>query len=94
MRVISSLADIDFNVGRVRREGGNLIVESSPDSTLATTVTITPRDALKAVKAFLVSGATWAFLASLPFGGGSKDNGSGEERWAERRQRIGINKPW
>lgn len=94
MRVISSLADIDFHVGRVRREGGNLIVESSPDSTLSTTVSITPRDALKAVKAFLVSGATWTFLASLPFGGGGKNSGSGEDRWAERRQRIGINKPW
>ena len=94
MRVISSLADIDFHVGRVRREGGNLIVESSADSTLATTVTITPRDALKAVKALLTSGATWRFLAGLPFGGGNKTGGSEDGRWVERRHRLGINKPW
>jgi hypothetical protein len=93
MRVISSLADIDFNVGTIRRENGNLVVESSADSTIATTVTITPRDAASAVKRLLLSGATWRFLLSLPFGGGRSGGGS-EDRWAERRKRIGINKPW
>lgn len=94
MRVVSSLADIEFHVGEVRRQGGNLIVESSPESTLETTVTITPRDALTAVKALLVSGATWRFLAGLPF---AKSGGSGtgeDERWAQRRSRTGLNKPW
>ncbi|HWL47229.1 MAG TPA: hypothetical protein VNQ31_05890 [Sphingomonadaceae bacterium] len=93
MRVTSSLADIDFEVGAIRRENGNLIVEGSPDSTIATTVTITPRDAADAIKRLLLSGATWRFLLSLPFGGGRGGGGS-EDRWAERRKRTGINKPW
>ena len=94
MRVTSSLADIDFNFGRIRREGGNLIVESSPDSTLATTVTITPRDARAAVKALLSSVATWRFVARLPFAGGGSGGATENERWAARRHSTGINKPW
>lgn len=95
MRVVSSLADIDFHVGAVRRKGASLVVESSTDSTLATTVTITPGDARHALKRLLGSGAVWGFLPSLLFGGGGGDGQSvPTDQWAERRRQTGINKPW
>lgn len=94
MRVVSSLADIDFHVGAVHRKGGSLVVESSADSTLATTVTITPGDARHALKHLLGNGATWRFLPSLLFGGGGEPQDAPTDQWAERRQRTGINKPW
>lgn len=93
MRVVSSLADIDFNVGAIRREGNNLVIESSADSTLETTVTITPRDARQALKRLLGAGAMWGFLPAILFGGGGKTDAP-EDHWAERRKRTGLNKPW
>lgn len=93
MRVVSSLADIDFNVGAIRREGDNLVIESSADSTLETTVTITPRDARQALKRLLGAGAVWGFLPAILSGGGGKP-AAPEDHWAERRKRTGLNKPW
>ena len=96
MRVISSLADIDFGIGRIIRRGGNLVIESSADSTLETTVTVTPRDAFKSLGALIVSPSAWLFILTLPFGlvfgDGSKDVSSDD--WAERQTRTGLNKPW
>jgi hypothetical protein len=94
MRVISSLADIDFGVGRVVRSGRNLVIESSADSTIATKVTVTPRDALRSLGALLASPSAWGFILSLPIaglGGSTPDTGDG---WTERRRRVGLNKPW
>jgi len=93
MRVVSSLADIDFNVGRVRRESGNLVIESSVDSTLETTVTITPRDARHALRRLIGAGAVWGFLPAILFGGGEKP-AAATDHWEERRKSTGLNKPW
>ncbi len=95
MRVVSSLADIDFNVGRVRRESGNLVIESSADSTLETTVTITPRDARQALKRLIGTGAVWGFLPAILFGGsGGEAPVAATDHWEERRKSTGLNKPW
>lgn len=96
MRVISSLADIDFGIGRILRRDGNLVIESSADSTLETTVTVTPVDAIKSLGALFVSPSAWWFVLTLPFaifGGGSK-SGSSDGDWEARRNRKGLNKPW
>jgi hypothetical protein len=98
MRVVSSLADIDFGVGRVYRAGRNLIIESSADSTLATTVTITHGDALVSLGALITSPSAWLFLLRLPFaifaGGSSGKAHSSASEWDERRKHTGLNKPW
>jgi len=96
MRVVSSLADIDFNVGRIVRQGRNLLIESGADSTIETRVTMTPRDAVKSLGALLSSPSVWLFALSLPFaafGGGGKPEG-GAGAWEARRRRTGLNKPW
>ena len=96
MRVVSSLADIDFSIGRIVRRGGDLVIESSADSTLETMVTVTPRDALKSLVALAVSPSAWIFVMTLPFAlvfGRKKSNHAGDD-WNERRKRTGLNKPW
>lgn len=94
MRVISSLADIDFGIGRVARAGGNLVIESSEDSTIATKVTVTPRDALKSIGILLTSPSVWLFVLTLPFAGFAAKGETPGNAWAERRSRTGLNKPW
>jgi len=94
MRVVSSLADIDFAIGRIARAGRDLVVESAPDSTIATKVTVTPRDARRSLRVLLTSPSVWVFVLTLPFAslGGARPASGGA--WEERRRRIGLNKPW
>ena len=97
MRVVSSLADIDFGVGRITRIGGDLVIESSADSTIATKVTITPRDAARSLWALATSPSAWWFVLTLPFrrsGAASAHVASDSGDWQTRRNRIGLNKPW
>jgi hypothetical protein len=94
MRVISSLADIDFSVGRVARAGRNLVIESSADSTIETKVTITPQDALRSIGALLTSPSFWLFLIGLPLSPFNRTADHSGNAWEERRQRTGLNKPW
>lgn len=97
MRVVSSLADIDFSIGRIGRAGRDLVIESSEDSTIATKVTITPHDALRSVGALLTSPSMWVFLLLLPFRGrarGGAGRSGDTSDWERRRRRTGLNKPW
>ncbi|MCJ8158702.1 hypothetical protein [Sphingomonas sp. LaA6.9] len=94
MRVVSSLADIDFGIGRIARAGRNLVIESSSESTIATRVTVTPRDALKAIGALLTSPSVWLFVLTLPFAVSAGRSQVAGDSWAERRRRTGLNKPW
>jgi hypothetical protein len=94
MRVISSLADIDFSIGRIARAGRDLVIESSADSTIETKVTVTPQDALRSVGALLTSPSVWLFLLALPLAPFRRAAARTGNAWEERRQRTGLNKPW
>ncbi|MGB5078693.1 MAG: hypothetical protein WBO17_14535 [Sphingorhabdus sp.] len=94
MRVVSSLADIDFSIGRITRDGRNLVVESSQGSTIATKVAVTPHDALRSVVALVTSPPFWLFLAALPFNIVFGNSVGRNTSWEERRIRTGLNKPW
>lgn len=94
MRVISSLADIDFAIGRIARAGRDLIIESSEDSTIATKVTITPVDARRSIRALLTSPSVWSFLATLPFASSRSAAADRSDAWEDRRRSKGLNKPW
>ena len=95
MKVASELADIEFQVGAIVRQGDELIIESTPDSTLAARVFISPKDARAAIRRLLASRSAWGFLLRLPFalpraGQGNTSHGA----WEERRRSVGLNKPW
>ncbi|ABQ68057.1 hypothetical protein [Rhizorhabdus wittichii] len=94
MRVTSSLADIDFEVGELRVEAGELVVESGAASTIATTVRLDPAEGRRILGLLIFSGATWRFLASMLFAGRKASGASASSAWEERRQRTGLNKPW
>ena len=95
MRVRSPLADIDFNVGRLRLQGRDLVVESDPDSSLETTLFVSPADAWLTLKRCLFSGAFWRFMLTLPWRGARSANvAQNADEWTRRRSRTGLNKPW
>ena len=95
MRVISELADIDFQVGAISRRGDELVIDSAADSTLASRIVIRPREALATLLRLATSAAAWGFLLRLPFAllrAGRQE--ADDQAWRERRERIGLNKPW
>jgi len=96
MRVVSSLADIDFSIGRIGRAGRDLVIESGEDSTIATKITVTPHDAKRSICALLTSPSVWGFVVTLPFRRKAADTAGGGDAnaWEQRRQRTGLNKPW
>lgn len=95
MRVKSSLADIHFRVGAITREGEHLVVHSAPGSTLETIIRISPQDARETLWQLLTHAAVWSFLPRMLFAGRRAATVAGDnEAWQERREKIGLNKPW
>ena len=87
MRVTSQLADVDLEVGDIRREGSVLIVRSAEGSGIPTQVDIHPRDAVQILKAVLRSPGALTFMLMLPV-----------LYWRTRKQANSpadnINNPW
>ncbi len=95
MKVVSELADIEFQVGAIGRHGDELIVDSASDSTLAARVFISPKDARAAIRRVLASPSAWGFLLRLPFTRQSTGQETADHKaWEERRRSVGLNKPW
>ena len=95
MKVVSELADIEFQIGAIARQGDELIVESTADSTLAARVFVSPKDARAAIRRLLARPAAWGFLLRLPFTVlRARQEDAGHQAWEERRRGIGLNKPW
>ena len=67
MRVTSHLADLDIKLGRISREGDELVVESAPESSLDARIRVDSSDARSMLGKVLKSGAVWGFLLRLPF---------------------------
>ena len=67
MRVKSDLADLDIKLGRISREGDELVVESAPESSLDARIRVDAADARSMLGKVLTSGAVWGFLLRLPF---------------------------
>ncbi len=66
MKVISKLAEIDFQFGAMRRDRNLLVIESHPDAKLASTVYVSPDDVLNGLKRLIVSPGALLFLLALP----------------------------
>ncbi|MFN3211718.1 MAG: hypothetical protein ACE37M_01315 [Henriciella sp.] len=94
MQVKSPLADIDFVIGGMRKEGRNLVFKSDPSSSLEATVKMSPGDAWTMIKAFFKSPSAIGFALWLPFswmtGGGQKSDDAGEAAHPFES----VNNPW
>ncbi len=65
MRVVSGLADVDFHVGRIVRDGPRLVVESRADDGLPTRVHVDRDDIVAAMRALFASpSALWLVLTA------------------------------
>lgn len=93
MQVHSALADITFNVGDLRLQNHELIVTSSADSGLDTTIVMTPHDLRRTMAACLKSRAFWRFLLIESWRRKTRAPAASEQ-WEARRRRVGLNKPW
>ena len=67
MRVTSDLADLDIKLGRISRQGDELVVESAPESSLDARIRVDAADVRSMLAKTLKSGAVWGFLLRLPF---------------------------
>lgn len=95
MRVVSELADIEFQVGAISLNGDDLVIDSAPGSTLAARIMVSPRDARATLARIALSPSAWGFLLRLPFAPlRGKRQQAGERAWQERRRQTGLNKPW
>jgi len=95
MRVESPLADINFVIGDMRRDGDELVFSSSGESSLEAVVRMTPKDAAKMLGAFFKSPSAIGYALSLPFlwmrGGGSSSASSDAD---VRHPFDDLNDPW
>jgi hypothetical protein len=90
VRVISGLADVDFNVHAIAREGPFLVVRAAEGAGLPTVVYVSPRDIVAALKALLRSPAAFAFVLTAPF----RSRGASAASAAAGPVRDDVNNPW
>jgi hypothetical protein len=90
VRVISGLADVDFNVHTIVREGPFLVVRAAETEGLSTVVYVSPRDIVAALKALLRSPAAFAFIVTAPF----RDRGATATPATAGPPRDDVNNPW
>ncbi len=67
MRVLSKLAQIDFQFGPITREDNLLVIESHPNSKMPSTVYVSPQDVVEVLKRMLVSPKALLFVVGLPW---------------------------
>jgi hypothetical protein len=67
MRVISKLAQIDFQFGGISRDGNLLVIESDPQAKMPATVYISPGDVTDFLKRILRNPQALLFVLALPW---------------------------
>jgi len=91
VRVISGIADVDFHVGKVAREGDRLVVRSREGRGIPTAVHVSADDVVDAAKAVLSSPRALLFVVSAPF----RRRRTGEiEASLRSAAEDDINNPW
>ncbi|MCH9693628.1 MAG: hypothetical protein K0U72_03885 [Gammaproteobacteria bacterium] len=88
MRVISKLAQIDFQFGKIGRDGNLLVIESDPEAKMPSTVYVSPQDVIEFLKRFLVSPRAIVFVLGMPyFLYRWKKQGQGNSKAGKQRKR-------
>jgi hypothetical protein len=94
MKVRSPLADMDIEIGEVRRSKNQLILRSAPGSSLDATIIVSAGEALRIAGRILASGAGLLFVLGLPFFWLRERLGVGGSQAAPTERPVDINKPW
>ena len=92
MRVLSPLAEIDFVIGRLTREGDTLVINGDQASSLEAEVRMAPRDAAHLLKSVILNPTAILYFLSLPFLLTRKSSTSATSEQGSDFQRL--NKPW
>jgi len=90
VRVISGIADVDFNVHSISREGPYLVVRSREGEGLPTVVYMAPRDIIVGLKTLLASPRALAFVLTAPF----RRRNAAEGPSGGQLRRDDVNNPW
>lgn len=91
MRVISKLANMTLTVGKIYREGHNLVITNEGGEGLPTKVYVRPKDITGSLKAIFTSLSALGFLLLLPwhyFKAGDDDEVTGLDMGKD------MNNPW
>jgi len=67
VKVVSGIADVDFEVGSIAREGDQLVIRTAEGAGLPSVVYVGARDVVAALKALCASPAALAFVLTAPF---------------------------
>ena len=67
MKVISKLADIDFEFGHFEYKKDHLIIHSHPDQTMQSKVYVSPNDVISALGKAIKLPMFWVYLIGFPF---------------------------
>lgn len=90
MRVTSGIADVDFRVHTISRQGPYLVVRNQDSTGLPTAVYVSAQDIVAALKALFACPAALRFLLTAPFRRNSSTAGSAGNAVA----RDDVNNPW
>ena len=85
MRVKSDLADLQIELGAIRRDGAELVVESAPESSIDARIRVDAAEARSILGKMLKSPAVWSFLLRLPF---ARNTRSGKRAWEGGRPAL------
>lgn len=94
MRVSSALAELDFHIGHIARDGRGLIVESRADAALPTAVHVDRDDVVNGMKALLRSPRALAFVLTAAFRRRAPGAHGTAPAAAARSAGQDINNPW
>lgn len=95
MRVKSPIADIDFVIGSIRRDGDALVISGDPDASMIDVeVRMPPADVLHMLRVVFFSPTAIGYFLSLPFLLIGKPRQSKSARPGDADQFSSLNNPW
>ena len=92
MRVVSGLADLDFHIGHIARDGDCLVVESRAGGGIPTVVHVGRDDVVAGLRALLHSPGALGFLLTAPFR--RSRPAASQPGSVPRNEASDINNPW
>ena len=94
MKVYSPLANLDLHIGSIERQGNNIRVIASEESSLPAEVIAAPSDILRVIGSMLTSPSLWLYLILFPVYWWRSRKGIGEVTGNDDMSAANINKPW